>query len=69
MGYNFKLDQFRNSINHYSKTINDIGVKYLNSITTEKATDEINFITVKTSDKLKECTSLLVKEINLLYEK
>ena len=38
-------------------------------LTFSKATDEINFITVKTSDKLKECTSLLVKEINLLYEK
>lgn len=69
MGYNFKLDQFKDSINHYSKTTNEIGIKYLKSMTTEKATEEINFITVNTSEKMKESTSLLVKEINLLYEK
>lgn len=69
MGYNFKLDQFRDSINHYSKTIDDIGVKYLNSMTTEKVAEEINFITVDTSEEIKESTSLLVKEISLLYEK
>lgn len=69
MGYNFELNQFKGSINHYSKIINEIGVKYLKSMTTDKAVDEINKITIKTSEEMKECTSLLVKEINLLYGK
>lgn len=67
MGYNFELDHIKDAVNNYSKTINEIGVKYLESITTKEATDEINYITVKTSEEMKVSSSLITSKINLLY--
>lgn len=69
MGYEFKLDQFKEAINYYSETMDKIGVKYLDKINTESCTEEINFITIQTRECIKESSSLLVKEINFLYGK
>lgn len=69
MGYDFKLYQFKDAIHCYCETINNIGVKYINFINTEKAVEEINSITAQTKESIKTSSSLLVLKINLLYGK
>ena len=69
MGYDLKLDQFKNAIHCYCETINDIGVTYIKYINTEKALDEINSITAKTRENINASSSLLALKISVLYGK
>ena len=40
LGYEFKPDQFKASINYYSETMNKIGVKHLNDVNTESCAEK-----------------------------
>lgn len=69
MGYDLKLDQFKDAIHCYSETINQIGCKFLSDINTQQAISEINSITAQTRENIKESSLLLVTKMSQLYGK
>lgn len=67
-GYDFKLENLKESVNCYSKQIVDIGQRYLGCANTDDSIDEINAVMAIVMKKMQESISSLVETIDLLYE-
>lgn len=68
-GYDFKLEQFREAVNEYSKQITEIMQNYLNGENTEVTVEEMHTTMHRVKEEMQKSISLLVEEINLLYGK
>lgn len=69
LGYDFKLDNYRGSINFYSFEIDKIGCRYLNRHKTDSSIDEINLATERVSRDIQLTSNKIVEQLHLLYGK
>lgn len=66
LGYELRLDQFKESINSYAKRMIEIGKKSINEYGKNDILDEINESVKIVKDKTNENIKLIIEQINLL---